>query len=30
MRDPEFPSLDAGDVAELDAMWPEVSSLFAM
>jgi 4-hydroxy-tetrahydrodipicolinate synthase len=28
MRDPEFPSLDAGDRAELDAIWPKLSSLF--
>lgn len=29
MRDPEFPALDVGDYAELDALWPELSALFA-
>ena len=29
MRDPEFPALDAGDLAELDALWPDVSPLFS-
>ena len=28
MRDPEFPLLDAGDLAELDAIWPALSPLF--
>jgi 4-hydroxy-tetrahydrodipicolinate synthase len=27
MRDPEFYPLDAGDLAELDALWPQVSAL---
>lgn len=27
MRDPEFPPLDAGDLAELDALWPDLSAL---
>jgi dihydrodipicolinate synthase/N-acetylneuraminate lyase len=30
MRDPGFPALDAGDHAELDAVWPELSALFAV
>lgn len=30
MRDPEFPPLDAGDLAELDAVWTELSSLRAV
>ncbi len=30
MRDPEFSPLDAGDLAELDALWPEVSQLFTV
>jgi dihydrodipicolinate synthase/N-acetylneuraminate lyase len=30
MRDPEFPSLDAGDLAELDAIWPDISPMFAV
>jgi 4-hydroxy-tetrahydrodipicolinate synthase len=30
MRDPEFPSLDAGDMAEIDAVWPDISPLFAV
>lgn len=29
-RDPEFPALDAGDLAEIDALWPHVSKLFAI
>jgi dihydrodipicolinate synthase/N-acetylneuraminate lyase len=29
MRDPEFPALDANDLAELDALWPDVSPLFS-
>jgi dihydrodipicolinate synthase/N-acetylneuraminate lyase len=29
MRDPEFPALDANDLAELDALWPGVSPLFS-
>lgn len=29
MRDPEFPGLDAGDLAELDAIWPNLERLFA-
>ncbi|MEA2596050.1 MAG: hypothetical protein QOF01_2519, partial [Thermomicrobiales bacterium] len=29
MRDPEFPLLDQGDHAELDAIWPRLSELFA-
>ena len=29
LRDPEFPALDANDVAELDALWPGVSPLFS-
>lgn len=28
MRDPEFLPLDAGDLAEIDALWPEISPLF--
>jgi dihydrodipicolinate synthase/N-acetylneuraminate lyase len=28
MRDPEFPPLDAGDLAELDALWPQIAPLF--
>jgi 4-hydroxy-tetrahydrodipicolinate synthase len=28
MRDPEFPLLDQGDHAELDAIWPRLSELF--
>lgn len=27
MRDPEFLPLDAGDLAEIDALWPQISSL---
>ena len=30
MRDPEFAPLDAGDLAELDAIWPDISPLFAV
>ena len=30
MRDPEFYPLDAGDLAELDALWPQVSALFTV
>jgi 4-hydroxy-tetrahydrodipicolinate synthase len=30
MRDPEFPALDAGDLAELDALWPDLSALFSV
>ena len=30
MRDPEFPALDAGDHAELDALWPRVERLFGV
>jgi 4-hydroxy-tetrahydrodipicolinate synthase len=30
MRDPEFGPLDAGDLAELDAIWPDLSPLFAI
>ena len=30
MRDPEFPALDVNDLAELDALWPGVSSLFSV
>jgi dihydrodipicolinate synthase/N-acetylneuraminate lyase len=30
MRDPEFPPLDAGDRAELDALWPDLSGLFTV
>lgn len=29
MRDPEFPSLDEGDLAELEALWPDIATLFA-
>lgn len=29
MRDPEFGALDAGDLAELDAIWPSVAAAFA-
>jgi dihydrodipicolinate synthase/N-acetylneuraminate lyase len=29
MRDPEFPALDANDLAELDAHWPDVLPLFS-
>jgi dihydrodipicolinate synthase/N-acetylneuraminate lyase len=29
MRDPEFPALDSNDLAELDALWPDVSPLFS-
>jgi 4-hydroxy-tetrahydrodipicolinate synthase len=28
LRDPEFPLLDAGDIAEIDAIWPDISPLF--
>jgi len=28
MRDPEFPPLDEGDIAELDALWPQLSAEF--
>jgi hypothetical protein len=28
MRDPEFAPLDAGDMAEIDALWPQVSAEF--
>jgi dihydrodipicolinate synthase/N-acetylneuraminate lyase len=30
MRDPEFPALDAGDLAELDAIWPEIAAHFSV
>jgi dihydrodipicolinate synthase/N-acetylneuraminate lyase len=30
MRDPEFSPLDAGDMAEIDALWPQVSALFTV
>jgi 4-hydroxy-tetrahydrodipicolinate synthase len=30
MRDPEFPALDDGDLAEIDALWPTISRLFAV
>jgi dihydrodipicolinate synthase/N-acetylneuraminate lyase len=30
MRDPEFPALDEGDLAEIDALWPTVSRLFTV
>ena len=30
MRDPEFAPLDAGDLAELDAIWPDLAPLFAV
>jgi hypothetical protein len=30
MRDPEFPALDANDLAELDTLWPNVSPLFSV
>jgi 4-hydroxy-tetrahydrodipicolinate synthase len=30
MRDPEFPPLDAGDRAEFDALWPDLSGLFTV
>ena len=29
MRDPEFPALDSNDLAELDALWADVSPLFS-
>ena len=29
MRDPEFLPVDAGDLAEIDALWPQVSSLLS-
>jgi hypothetical protein len=29
MRDPEFPALDANDLAELDALWQCVSPFFS-
>lgn len=29
MRDPEFLPLDAGDLAEIDALWPQISPLLA-
>ncbi|MEZ4565108.1 MAG: dihydrodipicolinate synthase family protein [Thermomicrobiales bacterium] len=29
MRDPEFLPLDAGDLAEIDALWPQIASLLA-
>ena len=28
MRDPEFLPLDAGDLAEIDALWPQIAALF--
>ena len=28
MRDPEFPAIDAGDIAELDALWPQLCAEF--
>lgn len=30
MRDPEFAPLDAGDMAEIDALWPQVSAHFSV
>ena len=30
MRDPEFPPLDAGDRAELDALWSDLTGLFTV
>jgi dihydrodipicolinate synthase/N-acetylneuraminate lyase len=30
LRDPEFPALDAGDSAEIDAIWPGVASDFTL
>lgn len=30
MRDPGFPALDSGDLAELDAVWPALSARFAV
>lgn len=30
MRDPEFGPLDGGDLAELDAIWPDLSARFAV
>lgn len=30
MRDPEFSPLDAGDMAEIDALWPQVSAHFTV
>jgi 4-hydroxy-tetrahydrodipicolinate synthase len=30
MRDPGFPDLDTGDLAELDALWPVLSALFTV
>ncbi|MFN8593344.1 MAG: dihydrodipicolinate synthase family protein [Thermomicrobiales bacterium] len=30
MRDPEFPAADAGDLAELDRLWPALTSRFAV
>jgi hypothetical protein len=30
MRDPEFPPVDAGDMAEIDALWPQISPLFTV
>jgi 4-hydroxy-tetrahydrodipicolinate synthase len=30
MRDPEFPTLDSGDLAELDALWPRVAAAFSV
>ena len=30
MRDPEFPAADAGDLAELDRLWPALTSHFAV
>jgi 4-hydroxy-tetrahydrodipicolinate synthase len=30
MRDPEFPPLDAGDLAELDAIWPAIAAMFTV
>ena len=29
IRDPEFPALDAGDLKELDAIWPSLEPHFA-
>jgi 4-hydroxy-tetrahydrodipicolinate synthase len=30
MRDPEFPALDDGDLAEIDILWPTISRLFTV
>jgi hypothetical protein len=30
MRDPQFPRLDHGDRAELDALWPGLRTLFTL